>query len=181
MAEDQTTSLLCHRLACGVALLLPQRAAVTLHLVAFRDQHGDAIGLGFVLSWAIWISWALAGLVSIARARWKAGSFKRNAPKAFRRLDPEELKVLRRYISSATKTQPLDLTDGVTRSLEAAGIIYRAANVSMGMTRFAFNIQPWAWEYLHEHPEAITLSTSDLPNFPGGVRPEDDDDAGFAY
>lgn len=70
-------------------------------------------------------------------------------------LTPEEQAVLAFYLANNTRTQSLSFTDGVTRELEAHDIIGRASQVSQMYMTFPYNIQPWAWKYLHEHPELL--------------------------
>ncbi|MDA0302086.1 MAG: super-infection exclusion protein B [Chloroflexi bacterium] len=59
------------------------------------------------------------------------------------------------YTSGKTRTQTLDMANGVVRSLEAAQVIARAASVSRGLTYFDYNIQPWAWDFLRQYPELL--------------------------
>jgi len=53
-----------------------------------------------------------------------------------------------------TKTQYLDLENGVVRGLELDIVIYKASNIGQ-INTWAYNIQPWAWDYLNEHPESL--------------------------
>jgi len=46
------------------------------------------------------------------------------------------------------------LSNGVIKGLILEDILYRSSSVSLprhGFMSFAFNIQPWAWEYLNKH------------------------------
>ena len=69
-------------------------------------------------------------------------------------LTPDERQVLRVYLESDTRTQYLDVQDGVAQGLAQARIIYRASNMGT-LTTFAFNVQPWAWDYLRAHRELL--------------------------
>ncbi|MGZ8956077.1 MAG: super-infection exclusion protein B [Methylovulum sp.] len=46
------------------------------------------------------------------------------------------------------------LSNGVIKGLILEDILYRSSSVSSprhGFMSFAFNIQPWVWEYLNKH------------------------------
>lgn len=43
----------------------------------------------------------------------------------------------------------------VVLGLETEKIIYRASSLSSYYTNFPYNIQPWAWEYLNQHPDLL--------------------------
>jgi hypothetical protein len=46
--------------------------------------------------------------------------------------------------------------DGVVGGLQAERIIFRATVLSRGWDEFAYNIQPWAWEYLNKHRKLLS-------------------------
>lgn len=75
--------------------------------------------------------------------------------KRLHHLSPDEKEFLAVYIINNTKTQSADISDGVANGLKGLNIIYRASNVAYHFKTFPFNIQPWAWEYLKEHPECL--------------------------
>ena len=70
-------------------------------------------------------------------------------------LTPQEKRILRGYVYQNTRSQNLSFEDGVVKGLEHLRVIYRAANVGDFITGIAYNIQPWAWTYLNEHPELL--------------------------
>ncbi len=75
------------------------------------------------------------------------------------RLTQAEQEVLRPYVSEATRTQYLDLMDGVVAGLEHELVIYRpVAFFQLGLP-CAFNMQPWAYDYLIERPHLVGLPT----------------------
>jgi hypothetical protein len=63
---------------------------------------------------------------------------------------------LRGYIEDGTRTQDLPMHDGVVGGLQAERIIFRATVLSRGWDEFAYNIQPWAWEYLNKHRKLLS-------------------------
>lgn len=77
-------------------------------------------------------------------------------------LTEPEKKVLRSFIFEKTRSRRLDMTDGVVNELESESIIFRSSNLGHGIglhVVFAFNIQPWAWDYLNAHPELLSSNT----------------------
>lgn len=77
-------------------------------------------------------------------------------------LTPDEQETLAGYLRENTKTSYLDAMSGVTGGLEAAGIIYRSSSLGSGGFRFAYNLQPWAWEYLKANPGLVGVDSSAL-------------------
>jgi hypothetical protein len=48
------------------------------------------------------------------------------------------------------------VNDGAIGGLKRNGIVFQAANISTpGSMSFPYNIQPWAWNYLHKHPDLL--------------------------
>ena len=70
-------------------------------------------------------------------------------------LTDEEKNVLRDYIHRGSRTHYLEMNNGVTAGLVAAAVIHQASPMSVRRTIFPYNIQPWAWDYLREHPELL--------------------------
>jgi hypothetical protein len=51
----------------------------------------------------------------------------------------------------------------VVNGLEIKKVIFRASNIG-DLDEWAYNIQPWAWEYLNDHPELFTLNEKEILN-----------------
>lgn len=75
--------------------------------------------------------------------------------KRLHRLSAEEKQILRAYIERQTRSLNLDVMSGVVNGLEQETIIYRASSLGHLMAGFAYNIQPWAWDYLNEHRDLL--------------------------
>lgn len=75
--------------------------------------------------------------------------------KRLHQLTSDEKSILREYIEGQTRTQYLNVNDGVTAGLQDARIIYRASSVSTGMFRFPYNIVDAAWDYLNQYPDLL--------------------------
>lgn len=76
-------------------------------------------------------------------------------------LTPDEKAALRPYIEEEKTSLSFTLNDGIAGGLEARGIIYRSAHASTSMF-FPYNLQPWAREYLKEHPHLLSLESPSL-------------------
>jgi hypothetical protein len=46
--------------------------------------------------------------------------------------------------------------DGMVGGLQAERIIYRASSLGQSFDYFAYNIQPWAWEYLNKNRKLLS-------------------------
>ncbi|MEI6326807.1 MAG: super-infection exclusion protein B [Candidatus Roizmanbacteria bacterium] len=70
-------------------------------------------------------------------------------------LSPEEKSIIREFISKETKTLYLDKESGVVGSLELSKIIYSGSSIGTDLNSWPYNLQPWAWEYIHKNPKVI--------------------------
>ncbi|MBI1879994.1 MAG: superinfection exclusion B family protein [Chloroflexi bacterium] len=74
--------------------------------------------------------------------------------KRLHNLTRSEKAILKGYLGNQTRSQYLPIESGVVNGLEAEDIIYRASHIGK-LDEWAFNIQPWAWDYLTDHPELL--------------------------
>jgi hypothetical protein len=161
--------------ASGAALFLSGPAAAALGLSGARAEHRFWLGLAFVFSSAALVLLAIgaaSGRLWASLSKWVRA---RHARRNLNRLSPEEKGVLARYVLEGTKSLllPFDGREGgVTHSLEAAGVIYRASNLwtlSRGGSHvIAYNLQPWAWVHLMAHPEVVLDVGPDGQSVPTG-------------
>ena len=82
---------------------------------------------------------------------------KRNYYKKLKNLTEEEQTIISTYINKKTKTQYLDFKNGVVCELENNEIIYKASSFRDGPYLWAYNIKPWAWEYLQNKKNQINI------------------------
>ncbi|RMH20024.1 MAG: hypothetical protein D6698_04935, partial [Gammaproteobacteria bacterium] len=71
------------------------------------------------------------------------------------KLTPEEKGYLVPYIEGQQNSVYVGMEDGVMSGLRAKGITYLAANMGDVLNGFAFNLQPWAREYLESNPHLL--------------------------
>jgi hypothetical protein len=140
---------------CAFLLFTPKIITDTFKVTKFRDQFEAYIGFFLLLCIALLCVHILAIVFSTVRKKWYNFRVKRIRIQKLCELTEEECDILRYYIKNQTKTQSLSISCGVTAGLEADKIIARST--TLGGTAFDFNIQPWAWKYLNEHPKVIGL------------------------
>jgi superinfection exclusion protein B len=71
-------------------------------------------------------------------------------------LSQDEKEVLALFIGNQKTAISLPINSGVVKLLEAQLVISRASSIGAGSgLSFAYIIQPWAWQYLNEHPELV--------------------------
>jgi hypothetical protein len=85
--------------------------------------------------------------------------WERNVAETLSSLTPAEKRALQPYILKNQNSYAFDIADGVSGGLVAKQIIYRSSNVGF-FRSFAHNLQPWAREYLTQHPELLEISES---------------------
>ena len=82
---------------------------------------------------------------------------------ALQGLTGDERTYLAPFVLGGENTVYFHVQDGVAGGLEAKEIIYRASTVGDMINGFAFNLQPWARQYLEEHPEILKGLDPHLP------------------
>jgi hypothetical protein len=122
------------------------------------------IGVAFLASAALLVAHLLEEAAVRIGGVVKGRLEERNLCARLRDLSPDEKEVLAKYINEDTKTRYLSVKSGVTGGLEAAGILYRSANLGSINFKFAFNIQPWAWRHLRKHPELLAAVPQAAPS-----------------
>lgn len=135
-------------IATGIVLFSPTDLIVRFGLTEIRDTYKPFIGLGFVSSLSLVTASATFAAIKWVRTRIKWKSNLSKSQRYLHNLTNEEADILRAYLGTQTKTLQLPIGSGVVQGLVNNHIIYRAANVGNLIDGIAFNIQPWAWEYL---------------------------------
>ena len=139
----------------GIILFAPAVWLAPIGIAPLVSQYRPWIGLIFVLTMLV----VMARFFRWVSTSWREERAKRTELQArytrLHALTPEEKTILRAYLENATRTQTLDPRSGVAAGLEAEHVIYKATQISWAFG-FDYNIQPWAWTYLHEHPELVS-------------------------
>lgn len=147
-------------LAAALLLFSPDSLLERLGVTELLARYRGWIGMLFVASTAIWFAHGLAPLGNRVLLWAKERRAMRLRASALKNLSPQEGAILRRFIDGNTKTITLDVSSGAHAALESRQVIYRASSLSRQYYDFDYNIQPWAWEYLRKHPEALEGATA---------------------
>ncbi|WP_122503935.1 superinfection exclusion B family protein [Bacillus velezensis] len=103
----------------------------------------------FILSHLIW--WISLGIKRVfdQKTRYKLQKDR------LRNLNRREKQILSPYIFDNVRSMELSITDGTTKELEHLMIIYRSSDISSRGHYFAYNLQPWAREYLTKNKHLL--------------------------
>lgn len=138
----------------AAALFSPNPVINQMGLLKYRDEGKPYLG-GFLL---LCIAIAIANAIGVGSGKYNNYRFLRAGKKRLRSLTIEEKQILGRYIERKTRSLYLNFASGVVNGLVNESVIYRSSNVSnpeYGRMAFAYNIQPWAWEYLNDHRDLL--------------------------
>ena len=128
-----------------------------LGLEEFIADYRKWLGVSFLFFVCAVLPNAISKVSTSIKDKIKYLSFIKSGKKRLQNLTTEEKKTLKAFTENDTRTQVLDYAHGLTVELENEGIIYRASTLSHGLTRFSYNIQPWAWEYLNKNEHLLQL------------------------
>ena len=137
----------------GFILLAPNSMIERFGLLQYREKGKLYFAIAFFILSAI----IIASGFDHAERLYRGFFADRAREKRLHSLTDEEIKILSGYITEKTRTCYLDINDGVVSGLVIAKIIYRSSNISSFFTTFAYNIQPWAWEYLNKNRHLLNL------------------------
>jgi hypothetical protein len=139
----------------GFILFAPQRWLAAFGIAGFVSDYRPYIGVTFLLSTVLLISAAIVAGYGWAKQKRAEAALLRGRRERLHHLSESEKEILRGYIEDGTRTQYLPMHGGVVGGLQAERIIFRASSLSKSYDYFAYNIQPWAWEYLNKHPRLL--------------------------
>lgn len=124
-------------------------------LAELSAKYKPYIGGVFLLAAALVLShWAISLYKRGEKRRLWSRRIK-SSKRRLRNLTAEEREVLRGYIGGNTRTRYFQLESGVVSGLQLEHIVFRSSNVGNLDEGWAYNIQPWAWDYLNENLELL--------------------------
>ena len=138
--------------ASGVLVFSPVDFTAKLGVSSFLEQYRFVPGLVFLVSGSFLLAQTVAAVLPWLKKHYAWYVRERRGRERLHKLTPAERDFLSLYIQEDTRSQYSEPSNGVTCELESAGIIRRASNLSAHMHNFAYNIQPWAFEYLKKQP-----------------------------
>lgn len=139
----------------GALLFGPDLFLKRLGLDLFIAEYRKYIGVVFLGVNVLILAHVFVFIYSYFSKIIKNMLFLRAKRKRLYSLTDEEKRILSGFVSKNTRSQDLECTNGVVLGLEIEKIIVRVSSLSSYFTEFPYNIQPWAWEYLKEHPELL--------------------------
>ncbi len=148
-------------LVSGFLLFLPPVALDILGLTQFTGQYRPFIGLVFLISTAILITEITISIQRFLKELNERRAMSARRIKILYNLTDREKEVLQTFVVRKTKTAYFDMSDGVIGGLEAQGVLYKSSNVG-NVESWAYNIQPWAWDYLINNPSLVTTPSRNL-------------------
>lgn len=141
-------------IVAAIVLFLPSSMVEKLGLLKYRDEGKPYLGVVLLVCIAI----AIANGIGFGVSEYNHYRFLLAGKKRLHRLTIKEKQILRAYIEGQTRSVYLDVSSGTVNGLVAESIIYRSSQLSnpmAGLTAFAYNIQPWAWDYLNDHRDLL--------------------------
>ena len=142
----------------GFVVFAPPNVLSFFGLTEFVSTYRAYFGSAFLLSAALVASSACIAFYGWLKRKHRERATREYRHRRLRQLTEDEKAILRGYIEDQTRTQNLSMSDGRVGQLVREKILIRSSSLGTFADFFAFNIQPWAWEYLNEHPELLNLS-----------------------
>ncbi|CAJ1762150.1 hypothetical protein PEKONANI_00066 [Aeromonas jandaei] len=135
----------------GLILFLPEEHSKILAVDGFRNEYKVFLGPAFLIT----LSFCAARLFHFLMQGYRQRQTIKNRHAILHNLTPEEKGYLIPYIARKQNTIYVGMDDGIMAGLRAQGITYLAASMGDMHNGFAFNLQPWAREYLDKHPNLL--------------------------
>lgn len=135
----------------ALILYLPDNHAKTLAVETFRVKYRVYLGPAFLLT----LSFCAARVFSFCMTGYNQKKSLKSMQQLLHKWTPEEKGYLAPYIQGGLNSINVGMDDGIMSGLQSKGITYRASNMGNLLDGFAFNLQPWAREYLEKNPEIL--------------------------
>lgn len=149
-------------------LTLPDNVLETFYIKELRDNQTEVIGsIAFICLFITFCGLAYyvgVWLFGLGKGKYRAHKMEENEIEVLKQLTPVECTYLANYIFKQTQTAYFAPSDGVVGGLESKGILYRSSNLGR-VHKFAYNIQPWAYEQLSKNPHLLTNKLAESEDF----------------
>jgi hypothetical protein len=139
----------------GFALFAPSDWLEVFGLADWIERYRPFFGLVCLASTVLLLSSGIMAIYDWGKGRREEAQQMKQMRKSLHELSEPEKEVLREFVHNGTTTEYFRMSDGVVGGLRAKGILYRPTNLSRGHDIFAYNVLPWAWEYLNSHPKLL--------------------------
>lgn len=135
----------------GLILFLPEDYASTVAVDGFRKDFRVYLGPAFLFV----LSFCVARIFTSFKQRHEQRQVTKSRQELLHSLTPEEKGYLIPYFENQQNTVHVGMEDGVMAGLRSKGITYLASSVGSLVDGFAFNLQPWARQYLELNPHLL--------------------------
>ena len=135
----------------SLILFLPEDLAKTVAVNGFREQYRVYVGPLFLLT----ISFCVARIYMFFLLGYNQKKAIKLKQRSLHKLTPEEKGYLLPFIIKEQNSINAGMDDGVMAGLRAKGITYSATSMGSLLDGFAFNLQPWAREYLEDNRQLL--------------------------
>ena len=143
-------------LSTGALLFMPDRVLATFAVAPIVAHYRPWIALCFLFSSIMTLSYPVNdGWRSINR-RVLEIRLRSKGKRRLHILDNREKETLASYITRNTRTLHFDSNNAAMANLVLIGVLYHPVRVAP-VNNVPTAIHEWAWEYLHEHPELVSL------------------------
>ena len=141
--------------ATSILLFSPKALLSNIGLDGFVATYRSWVGLSWLLSIALLSSHVLSPLGKFLKHWVSEKIWIWHGKKRLKELTNSEKEILRRFIAGETRSQYLDFQNGDVNLLERERIIFMASSTGNLIRGMAYNIQPWAWEYLRKNRDLL--------------------------
>ncbi len=150
-------------LISGLLIFSNEKSLNVFGLNEFVNKFRSLFGIIFLVSVALVISDLILHLFAFGKNLYLKLSIQKMRKAKLMNLTPDQKDLLYRYIYYNTRAQNFPVMDGNITELVYFKIIYQASIVGW-LEDWAYNIQPWAWDYLQKHKAEI-FSEEDIERF----------------
>lgn len=144
----------------GFLLFSPVKILQAFGVADLADQHRQILGLILLGS----ISLLFITISKLLVLKWHKHCIDKLIRERLHNLTDDEKQILGQYIFEDTRTQLLNIRDGVVTGLIGIRILQPASNIYTFSGDADFNITSAAWDYLQEHPELL-LTNETRPEY----------------
>ena len=139
----------------GLILFLPEEYAKLVAVDVFRIKYRVFLGPIFLLT----LSFCAARIFTFLMQSYTQRKELKKRQVLLHKLTPEEKGYLNQYIEGQQNSVYVGMDDGIMYGLRSKRITFLAANMGSALEGFAFNLQPWAREYLENNLHILTGHT----------------------
>lgn len=135
----------------AIILFLPGEISKSLAIYDFREKYKVFLGPLFILT----IFFCFARVFNFFMSGHSERKRLKNRQKMLHQITPEEKGYLVPYIIHQKNTLYVGIDDGVMSGLETKQITYCASSTGSLLKGSAYNLQPWARDYLNDNPQLL--------------------------